>query len=172
MCLHSSWSKHYLYRTFQAKKWTPIVQSRLVRWDPKYLGEHKIYEIWSRWSLQNIRFSLQSAGDDHQDSDKEAITRLQRCFGRPTASGGHRWSFRKEVHRCGSSIGTIGSAAWREIQKYRMHKNTNAEIQKYTIAEMYKHRIIEILKYKSFRKEVHRCGSKQGTIGSTAWREI
>ena len=60
----------------------------------------------------------------------------------------------------------------REIQKYRMHKNTNAEIQKYTIAEMHKHRIIEILKYKSFRKEVHRCGSKQGTIGSTAWREI
>ena len=127
---------------FPSKKWQTIVQSRLVRWDPKYLGEHKIYEIWSRWSLQNIWFSLQSAGDDHQESDKEAITRLQRCFGRLAASGGHRWSFRKEVHGCGSTRGTMGS-----VGKNRNTECRNIEIHKCRNA---KHRSIEIQKYKRF----------------------
>ena len=53
-----------------------------------------------------------------------------------------------------SKQGTIGSAAWREIQKCR-----NVKMQKYRNT-------------KSLGKELLRCGSMIETMGSVAWREI
>ena len=60
-------------------------------------------------------------------------------------------SFRKEEHRCGSKQGTIDSAAWREIQKHRVQKYTDAGLQKYTISETQKNRNIEIQKVSARR---------------------
>ena len=60
-------------------------------------------------------------------------------------------SFRKEVYRCGSYRGTIGSATWREIQKHRVQKYTDAGLQKYTISETQKNRNLEIQKVSARR---------------------
>ena len=72
---------------------------------------------------------MQKQARDNRFSSLERNTDIEKCRNAKIQKYRSTKSLGKEVHRCGSTIGTMGSVAWRELYNYRNAKVQHLKIE-------------------------------------------